>query len=31
MSALEDLSLHERMLLTFEVEQFLYREASLLD
>ena len=31
MSALEDLGLHERMLLTFEVEQFLYREASLLD
>jgi 3-phenylpropionate/cinnamic acid dioxygenase small subunit len=31
MSAFEDLSPQERMLLTFEVEQFLYREASLLD
>jgi biphenyl 2,3-dioxygenase beta subunit len=31
MSAYNDLSLHERMLLTFEVEEFLYREASLLD
>jgi 3-phenylpropionate/cinnamic acid dioxygenase small subunit len=31
MSAFNDLGLHERMLLTFEVEEFLYREASLLD
>jgi biphenyl 2,3-dioxygenase beta subunit len=31
MSAFRDLSLHERMLLTFEVEEFLYREAGLLD
>jgi biphenyl 2,3-dioxygenase beta subunit len=31
MSAYEDLSLQERMLLKFEVEEFLYREASLLD
>ena len=31
MSAFKDLSLHERMLLTFEVEEFLFREASLLD
>jgi 3-phenylpropionate/cinnamic acid dioxygenase small subunit len=31
MSAYEDLGLQERMLLTFEVEEFLYREASLLD
>ena len=31
MSAHEDLSLQERMLLKFEVEEFLYHEASLLD
>lgn len=31
MSAYEDLSLQERMLLKFEVEEFLYYEASLLD
>ena len=31
MSAFNDLGLQERMLLTFEVEEFLYREASLLD
>jgi 3-phenylpropionate/cinnamic acid dioxygenase small subunit len=31
MSAYEDLSLQERMLLKFEAEEFLYREASLLD
>jgi biphenyl 2,3-dioxygenase beta subunit len=31
MSACNDLGLPERMLLTFEVEEFLYREASLLD
>jgi 3-phenylpropionate/cinnamic acid dioxygenase small subunit len=31
MSAYENLGLQERMLLTFEVEEFLYREASLLD
>jgi 3-phenylpropionate/cinnamic acid dioxygenase small subunit len=31
MSAYEDLSLQQRMLLKFEVEEFLYREASLLD
>ncbi len=31
MSAFEDLDLQQRMLLTFEVEQFLYREAALLD
>ena len=31
MSAYEDLSLQDRMLLKFEVEEFLYREASLLD
>lgn len=31
MAALEDLSLSERMLLTFEVEQFLFREGALLD
>jgi biphenyl 2,3-dioxygenase beta subunit len=31
MSAYENLNLQERMLLTFEVEEFLYREASLLD
>jgi 3-phenylpropionate/cinnamic acid dioxygenase small subunit len=31
MSAYEDLDLQQRMLLTFEVEEFLYREASLLD
>jgi biphenyl 2,3-dioxygenase beta subunit len=31
MSAFESLSLQERMLLKFEVEEFLHREASLLD
>jgi biphenyl 2,3-dioxygenase beta subunit len=31
MSACNDLGVQERMLLTFEVEEFLYREASLLD
>ncbi len=31
MSAYEDLDLQQRMLLTFEVQQFLYYEASLLD
>jgi 3-phenylpropionate/cinnamic acid dioxygenase small subunit len=31
MSAYEALDLQQRMLLTFEVEEFLYREASLLD
>jgi 3-phenylpropionate/cinnamic acid dioxygenase small subunit len=31
MSAYEDLSLQQRMLLKFEVEEFLFREASLLD
>lgn len=31
MSAQQDLSLQERMLLTFEAEEFLYREAALLD
>jgi biphenyl 2,3-dioxygenase beta subunit len=31
MSALEDLSLQENMLLQYEVEQFLYHEARLLD
>lgn len=31
MAAFEDLSLQERMLLTFEAEEFLYREAALLD
>jgi biphenyl 2,3-dioxygenase beta subunit len=31
MSSLEDLSLQENMLLQFEVEQFLYHEARLLD
>jgi len=31
MSGYEDLSLQERMLLKFEVEEFLFREASLLD
>ena len=31
MAACEDLSLQERTLLQFEVEEFLYREASLLD
>ena len=31
MSAFEDLDLQQRMLLTFEVEEFLYREANLLD
>jgi 3-phenylpropionate/cinnamic acid dioxygenase small subunit len=31
MSAYDDLSLQQRMLLKFEVEEFLYREASLLD
>ena len=31
MAAYHDLSLQERMLLTFEAEEFLYREASLLD
>ena len=31
MAAFEDLSLQERMLLTFEAEEFLYREGSLLD
>jgi 3-phenylpropionate/cinnamic acid dioxygenase small subunit len=31
MSAYEDLDLQQRMLLTFEVEEFLYREASLID
>ena len=31
MTVLEDLSLQERMLLTFEVEEFLFREAALLD
>lgn len=29
--SLQELSLHERMLLTFEAEEFLYREAGLLD
>ena len=31
MAAFEDLSLQERMLLTFEAEEFLYREGGLLD
>jgi biphenyl 2,3-dioxygenase beta subunit len=31
MSSFQDLNLQERMLLTFEVEEFLYREATLLD
>ena len=31
MAAYQDLSLHERMLLRFEVEEFLFHEASLLD
>jgi 3-phenylpropionate/cinnamic acid dioxygenase small subunit len=31
MSAFNDLGVQERMLLTFEVEEFLYREAGLLD
>ena len=31
MAAYHDLSLQERMLLTHEVEQFLYAEAELLD
>ena len=31
MAAYEDLDLQERMLLRFEAEEFLYREASLLD
>ncbi len=31
MAAFHDLSLQERMLLTFEAQEFLYREASLLD
>ena len=31
MAAFEDLSLQEQMLLTFEAEQFLFREAALLD
>jgi biphenyl 2,3-dioxygenase beta subunit len=31
MSACNDLGVQERMLLTFEVEEFLYREAGLLD
>ncbi len=31
MAAYEDLSLHERMLLKFEVEEFLFEEAALLD
>jgi 3-phenylpropionate/cinnamic acid dioxygenase small subunit len=31
MSAYDDLSLQQRMLLKFEVEEFLFREASLLD
>jgi len=31
MAAFEDLSLQERMLLTFEAEQFLFQEAALLD
>lgn len=31
MAALEHLSIHERVQLQFEVEQFLYHEASLLD
>lgn len=31
MAAYDDLDLQERMLLQFEAEQFLYREASLLD
>ncbi len=31
MAGYEDLSLQERMLLTFEVEEFLYHEAALLD
>jgi len=31
MSSFQDLNLQERMLLTFEVEEFLYREAALLD
>ena len=31
MAAYEELSLRERMLLTFEVQEFLYREAALLD
>ena len=31
MSACQDLSLQERMLLKFEAEEFLYYEADLLD
>ncbi|MEM8767266.1 MAG: 3-phenylpropionate/cinnamic acid dioxygenase subunit beta [Pseudomonadota bacterium] len=31
MTAFADLTLHEQMLLTYEAEQFLYREAALLD
>lgn len=31
MAAFEDLSLQERMLVTFEVQEFLYKEAALLD
>ncbi|TNF84953.1 MAG: 3-phenylpropionate/cinnamic acid dioxygenase subunit beta [Gammaproteobacteria bacterium] len=31
MAAFQDLSLQERMLLTFEAEEFLYREGALLD
>ena len=31
MAAFENLDLHQRMLLTFEAEQFLFREAALLD
>jgi len=31
MAAFEDLSLQERMLLTFEAEQFLFQDAALLD
>ena len=31
MAAFEDLSLQERMLLTFEAEEFLFREGALLD
>ena len=31
MSSFQDLNLQERMLITFEVEEFLYREAGLLD
>jgi 3-phenylpropionate/cinnamic acid dioxygenase small subunit len=31
MSSFQDLNLQERMLLTFDVEEFLYREAALLD